>query len=83
MSEHADKKIEALNRITREVKKALPEWEKHLRESNYKGWWDSFSDDQKREKIIFRIYLKDIEVKTEIKNLIETIINEIEESDES
>ena len=65
---NADKKIEALNRITREVKKAMPYWNLNT---------------CRKEELIIKIIDKDIEVRSEIESLIETIINEIEESDES
>ena len=67
---HADKKIEALNEITREVQKALPEVE-HL------------SSNPEVLSVVLTRDLSGLSVQRSVQRLIETIINEIGESDES
>ena len=59
---HADRKIELLNRITRELKRSMPYW------SNKYGT---------PEEMVNPIINYDAEVRTEINTLIQTILEEI------
>lgn len=64
--------IDAFNRLSREIKKALPYWNQKSKE------WDALCDEEKRLNLIYSMMEDDAETQEAIKNLIESIINEHE-----
>lgn len=64
--------IDTFNRLSRQIKKALPYWKEKSKE------WDALCDEEKREHLVYSMMENDGEVRSEIYYLIETIINEHE-----
>lgn len=61
---------EAVNRLTREIKKSLPYWEERKPE------WDALNDDEKQEHLVHSIIEDDAEVQDALYYLIEAIQEE-------
>ena len=59
--------IEALNRITNELRKAVPDWRKII----------SKTEDLSEDDLLRLLIEKDAEVRPEIENLLTVIINEL------